>query len=142
MRSSDAMEVIKDILQTQLPAVLTNANLSDFAEYVTSDPTNAQNLALCVYFSEDEETYYLKKSSYIVALQLYRILSPKEATLYKDLVHETIKKYVTPDSVEMNRLAAITSDIWPINEDGSTSFVYIVLEFESDLDGCEDDEDE
>lgn len=138
MRSSVAITNIKNKLAEVLPAVLTAEGLEDFDEYVAGDPTSTGVKSLAVYFNESSNDTDLEVVSFLIQLQLYRVLSAATATLYKDVVGETILKYVQPSLAGMTMRSQVKADQFPVQEDVGTAFVFFDIVFSRDLDDCDD----
>ena len=136
MRITSALETIRDTLKNELPGALTTAGLSDFDEYKDTDPTDTQLKSLCVYFDSRSSDANVDMLRVLIQLQLYDILDSRTATLYGDIVSETVRAYVKPGLIDMVELSSINIDLYPVQAESGTSFVFLTLDYASDVDDC------
>jgi hypothetical protein len=128
------LEKIRASLASVLPTLLTTAGLADFDLYTVGPPKNAESKTLSVYLSEevdDEDFYYLRV---LIQCQLYRVANESD---YHSIIFEAIRENVTPLLMGIDRRSSIAADVWPLNKNVSTSFIYYEIEFTEEMDDCD-----
>lgn len=132
MTPNEKKTAIKNLLSTNLPALLTTAGLPDFQEYLDKYPNDPNKRQIGIYYFQDDDDTNSLRSGFVIHLQLPRIL---DADDYHDVVYPYIRENLTADVVEMTVRESIESDIIISDMSGTSIIGYFVL-FSSDLDDC------
>ena len=131
----DPITLIHETLQRDVPGILADAGLQAFDEYRDSPPVRSNDREMCVYFSRDTDTTDMRTKEFIIQCQLYGETSPRR---YHYALMPFMKKRITEQLLGMERREMIDVDIWPIDRQTTTSFIYYILTFEDSLDDCEE----
>ena len=130
----DIVNQIKDDIETDLPDLLYNEDLSDFDVYAIGPSRKAEEIGLFVYKSELIKDARKNHLSVIVFAQLYRI-GMEESTKYEDIIVDYLTQY-NPTDIGMDYIDSINSDTWPLDESAST-LIGIEVSFFEELDSCD-----
>lgn len=128
------LDRIKTALQSALPSVLTAAGLDDFDAYVIDSPQELEKNTLAVYLMEevdDRDFYYFRC---MVQCQLPRV---RNVTDYHSSILPVIRATITPALLGLDYRSSIAADVWPLNKNVATSYIYYEIEFTEELDDCD-----
>lgn len=130
----DILDKFKIDLSTDIPALLTAEGLDNFEKYTVGGSRKENERALCIYkqsasFSVTENILKL-----FFQLQLFQT-DYDTAEEYGQVVFDYLSAY-DPADVGMSFINKIDSDSWP-DENNSTTFIFISLEYKELLDGCD-----
>lgn len=135
MNSSAMLTAIINKLSSVLPGLFLTAGLANFDEYVHGAPTEYETKSLAIYLDSESDSTDLYNVSFLIQAQLYQIENPQA---HHAVIFDAIRENITPALIGMETRNRIDADLWPINENTSTSIIYYLLDFERNLDDCDD----
>jgi hypothetical protein len=129
----EILTILETDISTDLPALLTTEGLDDFDIYKVGGSKNPNEMGFFIY--QDNESFDFENDglSIILQLQLY-----KKDELTSAKYWDVIKKYMidyAPSKIGYDILKNITLEYWP-TEQRSTSFIYVVLKYDIEIDSC------
>jgi hypothetical protein len=125
---------IKTVFSTGLPALLSTAGLEDFDEYLNKSPLRSNDKELCVYIDFDDNGTDTKTFGVMIQAQLY---GDDQVQEYHSVIMPFIEQFITADVVGYQTRMNISSDVFPMEPNGSSAFVFYMVSFESQIDDCE-----
>ena len=128
--------IIRDKFAADLPALLTTAVLSDFEDYLISQPSNREKRQLGMYTEGRTNSTDFREFRLIIQAQLPRIADWEQN--YDDVIFPYIEQEITAELLGFITRESVESDLYPVDQTG-TSFNFYVLTFSSPLDDCEED---
>lgn len=130
----DILDKFKTDLSNDIPALLSAESLDNFDKYVVGDSRNESERAICIY--KQSASFGVTENILKLFFQLQLFSTDYEtAEEYGQIVFDYLIDY-DPADVGMNFINQIDSDSWP-DEDNSTTFIFISLEYKESLDGCD-----
>jgi len=128
-------EAIKDLCESDLPALLDDAGLSNFDEYRNKTPLKSNDKELCVYIAEDMNSPSENKFLVLIQVQIY---GNDEGQEYHSVIMPFLEQELTADIVEYTDRDSISADVWAMDVEKMTTFLWYEIEFTEDKDGCDD----
>lgn len=127
-------EAIRATLAAGLPALLTTAGLDNFDQYRNKSPEKSDDKELCVYIDFDDNGTDVRSFGAIVQAQLY---GDDQVQEYHSIIMPFVEENITADLVGYQERMNISSDVWPMEPNGSTAFIYYMISFQTELDDCQ-----
>lgn len=125
---------IRDLLSANLPALLATASLSDFDEYLNKSPLRVDDLEIAVYIDLDDDDVNTDMFQVIIQVQIYKKDQVQE---YHSVIKPFLQEFLIGSVVDMTQRMHIKSDVYPLDVNSSTSFIFYEVRFETKLDDCD-----
>ena len=127
---------IRDLLSDNLPALLAGYSpaLDDFAEYLNKSPLRADDLEIAVYIDLDDDDVNTDMFQTIIQVQTY---GKDQIQEYHSVIKPFLKEFLIGSVVDMTQRMHIKSDVYPLDVNSSTSFIFYEVRFETELDDCD-----
>ncbi|MCP4395552.1 MAG: hypothetical protein GY804_14990 [Alphaproteobacteria bacterium] len=123
---------IANLMSSGLPTLLTAASLDNFDLYQNYSPEDDKKKIVSVYIDAEDDDTNIELFSVIIQCQLYGQDKIQE---YHSVIMPFLRKNLKAIVVEMQIRDSIKSDLWPMDQNGS-SFVYYSVSFLNSLDDC------
>ncbi len=131
---SAVLAAIKTAAQNDLPALLYDADLSDFAVYHIGASRDAEQVGLFIYMNPYHYEYERESVEAIIHLQLYQ-QEEQDAATYTDVVKNWLAS-LDPSTLGCDILQSLEVDPYYDVKD-RTSFVFIYPTWARDRDTCD-----
>ena len=125
---------IRDLFSNNLPDLLTDASLDNFDEYLNKSPLRSQDKELCVYIDFDDNDSDSYSFGVVIQAQLYGSDQVQE---YHSVIMKFIEENIIGDTVGFTVRNNIAADIWPMDIERSTAFIYYSVGFMTRTDDCD-----
>lgn len=134
------LEIVRQDLEDNIPALLSAQGLTNFPEYQIGQPRD-ESITTCsvMYAPELPITITDERLPILVYLQLCRI-DYLSSLKYTDVVKRYLKNYDL-QRIGVSILNDISIDIIPIDRNMNTD-IYIIATYSEPLDSCDRDEEE
>lgn len=123
-------------LAADIPVLLSNESLTDFAEYEIGPSRDPSLIGLYIYFDIGNFDAEMNSLSLIIQLQLHEI-AQLTAAKYAKVVYKYLISY-NPANLGFVYLESLEFDNWPI-EQNSSGFVYLIPTWQEELDSCDEE---
>jgi len=135
MTPIEKTKAIKDLLANNLPALLAayTPALDNFDEYLNKSPLRFEDKEICVYIDFDDNDTDTKTFGVIIQAQIY---GEDQVQEYHSVIMPFLENNLTANIVDMVDRDKLSSKIFPIDLDESTSFILYFVEFSEPLDKC------
>lgn len=134
MTAKQATEAIKNLAQTDLPALLAAEGLGDFDSYTDHSPDAPDQNAFAVYAINEKDAESARILIILIQAQLYGADLIQD---YHSVVMDFLRNNLRPETVDMENIDEIEADIWPIDIRSSNSFAYYTIILNRSLDDCD-----
>ena len=134
MTAIEKTAAIRDLLSANLPALLGTASLDNFDEYLNKSPLRADDLEIAVYIDLDDNDVNTKMFQVIIQAQIH---GKDEVQEYHSVIMPFLEEFLIGSVVDMTQRMHIKSDVYPLDVNSSTSFIFYEVRFETELDDCD-----
>ena len=134
MTALEIKTLIMNTLSSVLPTLLSAEGLDDFDQYVNGIPKRSDDTELCIYTDFENDLTDNYDIGFIIQAQLYGKDTQEE---YHEVIFKAIQDNITSTLVELQTRNAIESDLWPLDVETSTSYLYYSISFTQQLDDCD-----
>lgn len=134
MTPKEKVTAIKNLLETNLPGVLSAAGLDDFEDYLAKQPNDSNKRQSGTYIFQDDDTTDTERTGFVLHFQLPRKFDALE---YHDAIYPYLQESLVPSVVDLDIREGIETDILYADNSGTSIIGYFVI-FTEDLDDCQD----
>lgn len=135
MTSKERTAAILNLVSTGLPPLLAAAPLPDFDEYVDGPPLRTDDSEFSIYVSD--ETDSVSEHDYSLIFQC-QINGGDLSNEYHSVIMDYLRGNLTPEVVGFQSRIKLSADLWPIDPNSGTAFIFYEVIFQRELDDCSD----
>jgi hypothetical protein len=134
MSVKENLELLKNKVEADVPALIADAELTSLDEYVFGGPTDSENLSLGFYLGPGDEDPEMIRFKPVMQLQLKGI-QYVDGLKYFDILSDYLDG-LDPVNVGMVNTERISYTEYPPDETGTTFFIFYI-EYNKERDDCD-----
>ena len=134
MKPTERTEAVRAKAEKELPSLLENAGLPNFAEYLKKPPLRADDNEFTVYIANQKND--TRQGLFFILIQV-QLHGQNKGQEYHDVIWPWILEKVQPGLVGLQDREEVEADLWPMGPNTQNVFNYYEVAFSEDLDDCD-----